>query len=89
MSLDENFNKAAENVKNLKSKPSDNDLLELYALFKQATVGDVNTDRPGMLDLKGKAKWDAWNERKGMSQTEAKEKYIAKVESLISSLGLA
>ncbi|XP_066253074.1 putative acyl-CoA-binding protein [Euwallacea similis] len=89
MSLDERFNKAAEDVKKLKSKPSDNDLLELYALFKQATVGDVNTARPGMLDLKGKAKWDAWNERKGLSQNDAKEKYITKVESLISTLGVA
>ncbi|XP_066145953.1 putative acyl-CoA-binding protein [Euwallacea fornicatus] len=89
MSLDERFNKAAEDVKKLKSKPSDNDLLELYALFKQGTVGDVNTARPGMLDLKGKAKWDAWNERKGLSQSDAKEKYIEKVESLISALGVA
>ncbi|CAG9759503.1 unnamed protein product [Ceutorhynchus assimilis] len=87
MSLDERFNQAAEDVKNLKSKPSDSDLLELYALFKQATVGDVNTSRPGLLDLKGKAKWDAWNERKGLAQDEAKEKYIAKVQSLIAALG--
>ncbi|CAH1984059.1 unnamed protein product [Acanthoscelides obtectus] len=43
MSLDEKFNKAAEDVKNLKSKPSDTDLLEIYALFKQGSVGDVNT----------------------------------------------
>ncbi|ENN70458.1 putative acyl-CoA-binding protein [Dendroctonus ponderosae] len=89
MSLDERFNKAAEDVKALKSKPTDNDLLELYALFKQGTVGDVNTSRPGMLDLKGKAKWDAWNGKKGVSQTEAKEQYIVKVQSLIDSLGLA
>ncbi|XP_018577477.1 acyl-CoA-binding protein homolog [Anoplophora glabripennis] len=88
MSLDEKFNKAAENVKNLKSKPSDNDLLEIYALFKQATVGDVNTDRPGLLDLKGKAKWDAWNAKKGVSQDQAKEQYIVKADSLVSSLGI-
>ncbi|XP_076250254.1 putative acyl-CoA-binding protein [Rhynchophorus ferrugineus] len=89
MSLDERFNKAAENVKNLKSKPSDEDLLELYGLFKQATVGDVNTSAPGLLDLKGKAKWNAWNGRKGLSQDQAKEQYIAKADSLVSSLGLA
>ena len=41
--------------------------LDIYALFKQATVGDVNTSRPGMLDFKGKAKWDAWESKKGMS----------------------
>ncbi|XP_030761904.1 putative acyl-CoA-binding protein [Sitophilus oryzae] len=82
MSLDEQFNKAAEDVKKLASKPSDDDLLELYGLFKQATVGDVNTDRPGLLDLKGKAKWDAWSGRKGLAQDKAKEQYIAKVKSL-------
>ncbi|CAH0556155.1 unnamed protein product [Brassicogethes aeneus] len=87
MSLDENFNKAAESVKNLKSKPSDNDLLELYGLFKQATVGDNTTPRPGMLDLKGKAKHDAWTARKGKSQDDAKEAYVKKAEALIASLG--
>ncbi|EFA10396.1 putative acyl-CoA-binding protein [Tribolium castaneum] len=88
MSLDERFKKAADDVQKLKSKPSNDDLLEIYALFKQGSVGDCNTDRPGMLDLKGKAKWDAWNGKKGMSQDKAKEEYIAKVESLIQSIGL-
>ncbi|XP_074028581.1 putative acyl-CoA-binding protein [Leptinotarsa decemlineata] len=88
MSLEEKFQKAVEDIKKLKSKPSDQDLLEIYGLFKQATVGDVNTDRPGLLDLKGKAKWDAWNGRKGLAQDKAKELYVAKVQSLIDSLGL-
>ncbi|KAK9679848.1 Acyl CoA binding protein [Popillia japonica] len=56
MSLQEKFDKAAADVKKLKSLPGNDDLLILYALFKQGTVGDVNTDRPGMLDVKGKAK---------------------------------
>ena len=59
------FEKAASDVKNLKSRPTDQELLELYALYKQATVGDCNQDKPGMLDLKGKAKWEAWNGKKG------------------------
>ncbi|XP_057662043.1 acyl-CoA-binding protein-like [Diorhabda carinulata] len=88
MSLDEKFQKAAEDVKKLKSKPSDQDLLEIYGYFKQANEGDVNTSRPGMLDLKGKAKWDSWNSKKGISKDEAKEKYIAKVQSLIDSIGM-
>ncbi|KAG7205160.1 hypothetical protein KM043_018255 [Ampulex compressa] len=87
MSLDEKFNKAAEEVKELNSQPSDTDLLELYALYKQATVGNCNTARPGMLDFKGKAKWDAWDSKKGVTQDQAKEQYIAKVEQLISSIG--
>lgn len=87
MSLDERFNKAAEEVKELSSQPSDADLLELYSLFKQGTVGDCNTSRPGMLDFKGKAKWDAWDGKKGMSQDTAKQQYIQKVEELISAIG--
>ena len=76
------FTDAAEQAKQLPTKPSDADLLELYGLFKQATVGDCNTDRPGMFDLKGKAKWDAWNGKKGMSSEDAEGQYIAKVNEL-------
>ena len=59
---------------------SNEDKLEFYALFKQGTVGDVNTERPGMFDMKGKAKWDAWEAKKGMSQDDAKAAYVAKVQ---------
>ncbi|XP_021948487.1 acyl-CoA-binding protein [Folsomia candida] len=82
------FDTAAEQVKNLKGKPTDEELLDVYGLFKQATVGDVNTSRPGMLDLKGKAKWDAWNSRKGMSQDDAKSKYVDLVKTLVGKYGL-
>ncbi|CAG2118147.1 unnamed protein product [Medioppia subpectinata] len=58
------FQKAVEDVKKLKTRPTDQEMLEVYALYKQATEGDCNTTRPGMLDLKGKAKWDAWNSKK-------------------------
>ncbi|XP_058248193.1 acyl-CoA-binding protein isoform X2 [Hemibagrus wyckioides] len=61
---EEAFQKAAEEVKHLKAKPSDAEMLEIYSLYKQATVGDVNTARPGMLDFTGKAKWDAWDAKK-------------------------
>ncbi|XP_066997695.1 acyl-CoA-binding protein [Anabrus simplex] len=88
MSLDEKFQKAAEDVKKLAKNPTDEELLEIYALYKQGTVGDVNTARPGMLDFKGKAKWDAWNSKKGMSSDAAKEAYIAKVEQLIQTYGI-
>ncbi|KAH8298228.1 hypothetical protein KR018_011410, partial [Drosophila ironensis] len=82
------FKQAAEDVKNLNTTPSDNDLLELYSLYKQATVGDCNTDKPGFLDFKGKAKWDAWNNRKGLSQADAAIAYIAKAKALIAAVGL-
>ncbi|XP_055628421.1 acyl-CoA-binding protein homolog [Toxorhynchites rutilus septentrionalis] len=82
MSLDEKFNEAAEKVKTFTKRPTDQELLELYALFKQATVGDNSTDKPGMFDLKGKAKWQAWTDRKGTVQDAAKEAYIELVEKL-------
>ncbi|CAH8601838.1 unnamed protein product [Schistosoma rodhaini] len=65
MDITKEFDSHAEKVKKLKAKPNDHDLLELYALYKQATVGDNNTSSPGILDLKGKAKWNAWNGKKG------------------------
>lgn len=55
-------------------------LLDLYALYKQATIGDVQGDRPGMLDLRGRATYDAWARRKGLGKDEAMEQYIALVD---------
>uniref|UniRef100_A0A8K9V829 Diazepam binding inhibitor (GABA receptor modulator, acyl-CoA binding protein) n=1 Tax=Oncorhynchus mykiss TaxID=8022 RepID=A0A8K9V829_ONCMY len=60
------FDKAAEEVKQLKAKPADVEMLRVYALFKQAKVGDINTTCPGVLDFTGKAKWDAWEKEKGV-----------------------
>ncbi|XP_012285600.1 acyl-CoA-binding protein homolog [Orussus abietinus] len=83
MSLDERFETAAVEVKNISKLPTNEELLELYALFKQATVGDIDTQRPGMLDRKGRAKWDAWNGKKGTSQNAAKEAYVDYVNKII------
>merc|ERR1711973_200019 len=82
--MSEAFKIAAEEVKTLPEKPSDADMLELYAWYKQVTVGDCNTARPGMLDFTGKAKWDSWDSKKGMAKEEAEKLYIAKVEELKS-----
>ncbi|KAJ3220524.1 hypothetical protein HK099_004231 [Clydaea vesicula] len=79
------FIKAAADVKNLKTKPNNDQLLSLYAHFKQSIVGDNNTDRPGMFDLQGKAKWDAWNAIKGLSKADAQAKYIEIVKGLQAS----
>jgi diazepam-binding inhibitor (GABA receptor modulator, acyl-CoA-binding protein) len=54
-------------------------MLELYALYKQATSGDVSGSRPGMLDVRGRAKYDAWAKRKGMTKDAAMTAYIALV----------
>ena len=71
---------SSEDIKDQVGALSNDDKLEFYALFKQATVGDINTERPGMLDMKGKAKWDAWKAKEGMSQDDAKAAYVAKVQ---------
>ncbi|XP_041834570.1 acyl-CoA-binding protein-like [Melanotaenia boesemani] len=86
--MDESFKKAAEEVTVLKQKPDNRELSALYGLYKQATVGDVTAERPGMLDFTGKAKWDAWNERKGLSSEEAKGAYIDLVEKLKGKYGI-
>jgi diazepam-binding inhibitor (GABA receptor modulating acyl-CoA-binding protein) len=87
-SLQTKFSSAADQMKRLKTKPSDNELLELYGLYKQATIGDVNIEKPGMLDMKGKAKWEAWNSRKGTSQSSAKEAYITVADKLVTVYGV-
>ena len=81
------FNTAAEEVKKLAKQPTNEEMLQVYALFKQATVGDCNTTRPGMLDMKGKAKWDAWDAKKGVAKDAAEAEYIDLVEKLKSSYG--
>ncbi|XP_023995917.1 acyl-CoA-binding domain-containing protein 7-like [Salvelinus sp. IW2-2015] len=65
MSLQAEFERVADDVKKVKSRPSDQELLDMYGLYKQAIFGDINIDKPGMLDMKGKAKWEAWDYRKG------------------------
>jgi acyl-CoA-binding protein len=76
------FEQAAADVKGLPSKPGDDDLLELYALYKQATDGDVSGSKPGFFDLVGRAKFEAWGELAGTSAEDAMTRYIEKVRSL-------
>ncbi|KAG0313702.1 hypothetical protein BGZ99_008643 [Dissophora globulifera] len=76
------FDTAAADAKAFTKKPSDAQLLELYALFKQATVGVNETVRPGFLDLAGKAKWDAWTSKKELTPAQAEAAYIAYVAEL-------
>ncbi|XP_028291374.1 acyl-CoA-binding protein [Gouania willdenowi] len=85
--LQAKFDAAASEVKQLKAKPVDEEMLRVYALFKQSSVGDVNTARPGMLDFTGKAKWDAWEKQKGKSKEDAMTEYVALVEELKEKYG--
>lgn len=89
MALADEFETAQVNVKKLRSKPSNDELLELYSLFKQATQGDVTGSRPGMLDIKGRAKYDAWARRRGVEKDAAMRDYVALVTRLESKYGRA
>ncbi|XP_035533481.1 acyl-CoA-binding protein-like [Morone saxatilis] len=81
------FEKAVEEVKVLKQRPDNGEIGLLYGLYKQATVGDVNIDRPGMFDFAGRAKWDAWKAKKGLSKEEAMDAYVILVEKLKAKWG--
>jgi acyl-CoA-binding protein len=76
------FETAVAESKQLPEKPDNMTLLKIYALYKQATAGDVEGKRPGFTDMVGRAKWDAWNEVKGQSADEAMQGYIDLIESL-------
>jgi acyl-CoA-binding protein len=86
-SLGDQFKDAKARVEKLPERPSNDQLLDLYGLYKQATEGDVSGSRPGLLDLKGRAKYDAWAKRKGASKDDAMKKYVALVDSLVSGPG--
>jgi len=81
------FDEAKARVEKLPKRPSNDQLLDLYAFYKQATEEDVSGSRPGMLDLKGRAKYDAWAKRKGLSKEEAMKKYAALVDKLEAEIG--
>lgn len=76
------FEAAVANSKTLSECPDNSTLLKLYALYKQATVGDVEGKRPGFTDMVGRAKYDAWAAIKGTAGDEAMNQYISLVESL-------
>ena len=80
--LDDRFNAATEASKTLPERPDNDTLLQMYALFKQATVGDVQGKKPGFTDPVGKAKYQAWEKIKGMPAEDAKAAYADLVEGL-------
>ncbi|MFO1363210.1 MAG: acyl-CoA-binding protein [Burkholderiales bacterium] len=80
--LRKQFEAAAAAVKKLKDDPGNEVKLQLYALYKQGSEGDVEGKRPGFTDMIGRAKYDAWAKTKGMAQDEAMKKYVALVKSL-------
>ncbi|HEY9112660.1 MAG TPA: acyl-CoA-binding protein [Rhodanobacteraceae bacterium] len=80
--LDADFQRAAEDVKRLPERPDNDTLLKLYALYKQATDGDVNGPKPGFFDFVNTAKYEAWSRLRGMRAHDAQQKYIDLVRQL-------
>jgi acyl-CoA-binding protein len=80
--LKQQFEQAVADSKTLSERPDNATLLQLYALYKQGSEGDVQGKRPGFTDMIGRAKWDAWNELKGTTQPDAMTRYIGLIEDL-------
>lgn len=80
--LKKQFEAAVANSKNLSERPDNSTMLKIYALYKQATVGDNTEKKPGFTDMVGRAKWDAWNGFKGVSNEDAMQQYVDLIESL-------
>ena len=76
------FDAAVSDSKKLPEKPDNMTLLKIYALYKQATEGEVEGKRPGFTDMVGRAKYDAWATLKGKSSAEAQQEYVDLIESL-------
>jgi diazepam-binding inhibitor (GABA receptor modulating acyl-CoA-binding protein) len=76
------FEQAGRDAQTLPQRPDNNTMLLLYALYKQGTVGDVNTKRPGMTDFVGRAKWDTWEKQKGKTIDQAMQEYVDLVARL-------
>jgi diazepam-binding inhibitor (GABA receptor modulator, acyl-CoA-binding protein) len=85
--MQKKFEAAARDVQQLTRRPDDEDMLRLYALYKQATDGDVSGDRPGAFSFVDRAKYDAWAKLKGTGTAQARESYVKLVERLKKTYG--
>lgn len=85
MALSDDFTVAVSKSKELTRRPSNEELLDLYALFKQASEGDASGERPGGFDFKAIAKFDAWVSKKGLTKDQAMQDYISLVSKLQQS----
>ena len=82
MSIQESFEMAVKDANSLTERPSNEDLLSIYSLYKQATEGDNQTERPGGFDFKAAAKYNAWEKLKGMDQEKAMSQYVDLINRL-------
>ena len=84
MDTKEAFEKAVSRSRTLPQKPSNDELLKLYGLFKQGSEGDNHGERPGGFDFKGAAKYDAWKDLEGTEEDAARSEYVILVDSLFA-----
>jgi diazepam-binding inhibitor (GABA receptor modulating acyl-CoA-binding protein) len=89
MSNSKEFLKAAEQVNKLATTPTNDELLTVYGLYKQAILGDVTGERPGFFYFREQKKWDAWDSFKGTEQKKAENNYINLVGALTKKYGLS
>lgn len=84
--LENRFNMSCMLIKTLVTPPPDKDLLYLYGMYKQATIGDCNVDEPSRFSIKSHAKWDAWNMNKDIEKSVAMAFYIGRVDEIFATL---
>jgi acyl-CoA-binding protein len=82
MTLEEQFEEASKRVHTISQRPSNDILLDLYSYHKQASVGDVHGEKPGMFDFINAAKYHAWASKKGLTREQAMQHYVDLVNSL-------
>lgn len=86
MELTQLFEQAVANSKTLAEKPSNEILLQLYSLYKQASEGDNTENAPSNpFDFVAKFKYEAWAKLKGLSKNDAMQQYIDLVDKLKNS----
>jgi diazepam-binding inhibitor (GABA receptor modulating acyl-CoA-binding protein) len=81
--IDQNFQEAVRNINNLNTRPTDDELLKLYGLYKQSLFGDNKTDKPGFFSFRGNKKWNSWMEHAGKSKQKAKKEYVSYAKEII------
>lgn len=80
--LQARFEAAVADSQNLSERPDNQTLLKLYALYKQGSVGDNDQAKPGLGDIVGRAKWEAWNKLQGTARDDAMQQYVDLIASL-------
>jgi acyl-CoA-binding protein len=80
--INSRFEQASLAAKSLPERPDNDTMLQLYALYKQGSSGDVSGDKPGFFDFVATAKYEAWERVKGIAQDDAKQQYIDLVQKL-------